>query len=285
VRLILAVMWLLHWLPVRVLRGFGSALGLFFYVVIPARRRIVLINLRLCFPAQNERWRRRVMRRHFMAFGGALLDRALFWWAPRTRLERIIELRGSEYLKDADGRPTILLAPHFVGLDAGGVMMTMATPLVSIYSRQKNRHFDARLLAGRMRFNEPVLLSRQEGMRRALKALKDGFPFYYLPDMDFGARDALFVPFFGVPAATITGVSRLARLSGARIVPCISRMTPGGYEVTLMPPWADYPGASVEADTARMNTFIEQEVLTMPEQYFWSHKRFKSRPSGEKAFD
>jgi KDO2-lipid IV(A) lauroyltransferase len=282
-RLILGLMWLLHWLPVRVLRVLGAALGLLFYIAIPERRSIVMTNLRLCFPAQAESWRRRIMRRHFIAFGRALLDRALFWWAPQERLERIIHLRGAEHLKDSAGRPTILLAPHFVGLDAGGVMMTMATPLVSIYSRQKNPHFDARLLAGRMRFNEPVLLSRQEGMRRALKALRDGYPFYYLPDMDFGSKDAVFAPFFGVPAATITGVSRLARLSGARVVPCISRMVADGYEVTLMPPWEEYPGSSVEADTQRMNAFIEGEVRKMAEQYFWSHKRFKSRPPGEKA--
>jgi KDO2-lipid IV(A) lauroyltransferase len=101
--------------------------------------------------------------------------------------------------------------------------------------------------------------------------------------MDFGSKDAVFAPFFGVPAATITGVSRLARLSGARVVPCISRMVADGYEVTLMPPWEEYPGSSVETDTQRMNAFIEGEVQKMPEQYFWSHKRFKSRPPGEKA--
>jgi KDO2-lipid IV(A) lauroyltransferase len=119
-------------------------------------------------------------------------------------------------------------------------------------------------------------------MRRALKALKDGYPFYYLPDMDFGARDAIFAPFFGVSAATITGLSRLARATDARVVPVITRMTEDGYEVALQPPWTDYPGASVEADTVRMNAFIEAEVRKMPEQYYWVHKRFKTRPQGEK---
>jgi KDO2-lipid IV(A) lauroyltransferase len=274
----------LHWLPVRVSRVFGAALGLLFYVAIPERRRIVMTNLRLCFPEQSERWRRRIQRQHFIVFGCALLDRAWFWWASRDRLERIIRLQGREHLRSPDGRPTILLAPHFVGLDAGGAMMTMTTPLVSIYSRQKNPHFDKRLLAGRMRFNEPLLLSRQDGMRKVLKALRDGYPFYYLPDMDFGAKDALFISFFGVPAATITGVARLAELANARVVPCISRMTREGYEVVLHPAaWTDYPSRDIETDTRRMNALIEKEVLTMPEQYFWSHKRFKTRPPGEKA--
>ena len=282
-RLLLAILWLLHWFPLPVIRAVGAFVGVMLYVAIPSRRHIVMTNLRLCFPGRDEAWRRGIMRRHFIGFGRSALDRALFWWAPEARLRRLITLHGAEHLKDPAGRPTILLAPHFVGLDAAGVMMTMSTPLVSIYSRQKNPVFDARLLAGRLRFNEPLLLSRQDGMRRVLKALKDGYPFFYLPDMDFGAKDAVFVPFFGVPAATITGVSRLAKLSNARVVPCIARMTPAGYDVTLMPPWENYPGESLEADTQRMNTFIESEVLTMPDQYFWSHKRFKTRPPGEKG--
>lgn len=282
-RVALAALWLLHCLPLRVTRVVGAAIAMLLYVVIPERRHVVMTNLRLCFPQRDDRWRRRIMRQHFIDFTCAALDRCYFWWAPREKLERMIRLEGIEHLRDAPGTPTILLVPHFVGLDAAGVMMTMAGPLVSIYSRQKNPHFDARLLAGRLRFNDPLLLSRQEGMRRVLKALKDGYPFFYLPDLDFGPKDAIFAPFFGVPTATITGVSRLARLSGARVVPCIVRMTDDGYVVTLLPAWRDYPGESLEADTARMNAFIEAQVERMPEQYFWSHKRFKTRPPGEKG--
>jgi Kdo2-lipid IVA lauroyltransferase/acyltransferase len=282
--LALGLMWLLHWLPLRCMRWVGATLGTALYVAIPGRRRVVMTNLRLCFPERDEAWRRSVMRRHFIGFAQAALDRAYFWWAPKSRLEKLIQLEGEEHLKDPSGKPTILLVPHFIGLDAAGVMMTMATPLVSVYSRLKNPHFDKRVLAGRLRFNEPLLLSRQDGMRRVLKALKDGLPFFYLPDMDYGAKDAAFVPFFGVSAATITGVSRLARLSGARVVPVIARMTRKGYDVTLLPPWDNYPGESLEADTQRMNTAIETEIMKGDvAQYFWSHKRFKTRPPGEKG--
>jgi len=281
-RLLLGLLWLLHLLPLPALRALGAAVGRLLYVFGRARRHVVLTNLRLCFPELPEGAREQLARRHFVAFARSFLDRSLLWWAPRARLERLIRLRGAEYLRDAGGRPTILLAPHFVGLDAGGTLMTMTVPLVSVYSNQKNPVFNAVLLAGRLRFNDPILLSRQDGMRRALKALKDGYPFYYLPDMDFGARDAIFAPFFGVSAATITGLSRLARATDARVVPVITRMTEDGYEVALQPPWTDYPGASVEADTVRMNAFIEAEVRKMPEQYYWVHKRFKTRPQGEK---
>lgn len=283
-RAAVGLLWLLHWLPLPLLRALGWCLGRLLYAVGRERRKVALINLRLCFPQLSEGEREDLARRHFVAFARAFLDRTLGWWAPRARLERLIYLKGAANLKDPAGRPTILLAPHFVGLDAGGTMMTMATPLVSVYSNQKNPVFNQVLLDGRLRFNQPVLMSRQDGMRKAIKALKEGYPFYYLPDMDFGPKDSVFAPFFGVPAATITGVSRLARLTGARVVPCITRQIPDGYEVELLPAWDNYPGESVEADTAFMNRFIESQVLRMPEQYFWLHKRFKTRPAGEQRY-
>ncbi|OQA34147.1 MAG: Lipid A biosynthesis lauroyl acyltransferase [Betaproteobacteria bacterium ADurb.Bin341] len=275
-------LWLLHWLPLPVLRFFGGLLGRLLFVLGRERRMVALTNLRLCFPERSESERIALARRHFIAFARAFLDRTLGWWASPKRLAHLIRLSGGEHLKQ--DRPVIILAPHFVGLDAGGTMMTMTTPLVSVYSNQKNPVFSQVLLNGRLRFNQPVLLSRQDGMRKAVKALKDGYPFYYLPDMDFGPQDSIFAPFFGVPAATLPTVSRLARLTGACVVPCICRQVADGYEISLQPAWENFPGESVEADTERMNRFIENEVRQMPEQYFWLHKRFKTRPPGEERF-
>ena len=280
-RLLVALFWCLHWLPLPLLRALGWGLGRLLYAVGRERRQVALTNLALCFPHLDETARRALARRHFVAFGRAFLDRSLGWWASEKRLRRLIHLKGEEHLQACAGQPVIILAPHFVGLDAGGTMMTLTTPLVSVYSNQKNPVFNRLLLQGRQRFNQPTLLSRQDGMRKAVRCLRQGLPFYYLPDMDFGREDSIFVPFFGVQAATITGVSRLARLTGARVIPCITKQLARGYDVELLPPWADFPGESVEADTLFMNQFIESQVLTMPEQYFWVHKRFKTRPAGE----
>lgn len=281
-RLAVFLLWLLHWLPLPALRACGGLLGCLLFAVGRERRMVALTNLRLCFPEMDEAERFALARRHFIAFARAFLDRTLGWWASPRRLARLIRLSGGEHLQQS--RPVILLAPHFVGLDAGGTMMTMTTPLVSVYSNQKNPVFNQVLLKGRLRFNQPILLSRQDGMRKAVKALKEGYPFYYLPDMDFGPQDSIFVPFFGVPAATLPTVSRLARLTGAAIVPCICKQVDDGYEISLQPAWENFPGDSVEADTERMNRFIENEVRQMPEQYFWLHKRFKTRPPGEERF-
>ena len=282
--ILVSFLWLLHWLPLPVLRGLGGLLGRLLYAVGRERRKVALINLGLCFPEKSEAEREDLARRHFIAFSRAVLDRTLGWWASKERLERIIRIRGVEHLNDPEGRPIIMLSPHFVGLDAGATRISMFVRGCSVYSNQKNPVFNKLLYDGRIRFTEAVLLSRQDGMRKIIKAMKDGYKFYYLPDMDFGPKESIFVPFFGVPTATIPGVSRLARLTGAKVVACITRQVADGYEVEVMPAWENFPGASVEEDTAYVNRFIESQVLRMPEQYFWLHKRFKTRPPGEQRF-
>lgn len=285
----IALMWLLHWLPLPLLAAVGRGIGHLLYWLIPARRRVVLTNLRLCFPAHSETERRALAREHFALFGRSALERGLVWWAGEARLRRLLRIEGSEYIAPAGGRhtdaPVILLAPHFLGLDLGGTRVTMDFDIVSIYARQKNAAFDRLLFHGRSRFGDQQLLSRQDGIRATVKALRELRPFYYLPDMDYGRRDAVFVPFFGVPAATITGMARLAALTGARVHPCVTEMLPGGqgYVTRIGPAWQDYPGEDIEAATRRMNAFIEAEVQRMPAQYYWVHKRFKTRPEGEKS--
>ena len=282
--LAIAVLWLLHWLPLPVLRALGWGLGRLLFVLARARREIALTNLRLCFPEMPEVERKRLARAHFVAFSRAVLDRTLGWWASKERLKRTIRVTGVEHILDSTDRPVIILSPHFVGLDAGATGLSVFGKSCSVYSNQSNPVFNRLLYRGRQRFNKVLLLSRQEGMRRIVKALKEGYPFFYLPDMDFGRKESIFVPFFGVQAATIPALSRLVRLTGARVVPCITRQVPDGYEVEVMPPWENFPGESIEADTAAVNRFIESQVLRMPEQYFWLHKRFKTRPPGEQRF-
>lgn len=285
-RLVIALMWLLHWLPLPVLARVGRGLGTLLHLLARRRRHIVAVNLALCFPELDKAARAKLARAHFQALGRSLLERGVLWWGSRARLSRIIRVEGEEIIHElkAAGRPIVLLAPHFVGLDAGGVGIAMRFDSISIYARQTNEVVDSWLLHGRSRFGNQTLLSRADGPRATIKAMKSGRPFYYLPDMDFRAKDAIFVPFFGVRAATITGLSRMTRLAGAAVVPCATRMLSGGqgYVVELGKPWEGFPSKDVEADTLRMNQWIESAVRTMPEQYYWVHRRFKTRPPGEK---
>ncbi len=289
-RLLLALLWLAHFLPSRAIAALGSATGAMLYWLIPERRRVTRVNLAKCFPAMEPRERERLARKHFRAFCRGAVDHALLWWAPRARIERLVRIEGLEHLRAAlappGGAPVILFVPHFVGLDAGATRLACEVDCTAMYARQKDALLDDLLRRGRTRFGDQRIYSRQEGIQPVLARMREGRPLYYLPDQDYGPRDAIFVPFFGVPAATIPGLSRIARLARARVLPCVTRMLPrgAGYVLRIEPAWDNFPTDDAAADTLRMNAYIEQCIAEMPEQYNWMHKRFKTRPAGEAGF-
>ena len=284
-RLLFGLLWLAHFLPQRLLAAAGEAAGAAAFWLIPERRRVTRINLEKCFPQMDAAARERLARAHFRAFVRGIVERGVLWWGPRERLERMVTIEGLDRLRALQGKPVILLAPHFAGLDAGFARLACEVDMVSMYANQKDPRFSQLLLRGRTRFGQQRLVSRQEGIRATLTAMKEGRPFYYLPDQDYGPKDALFVPFFGVPAATVPGLSRLARVSGAAVLTAATKLLPGGACVlTLSAPWDNFPTDDAAADTRRMNQAIERLVLEHPEQYNWMHKRFKTRPPGEAGF-
>jgi len=278
-------LWLLHWLPLPLQAALGNALGWLLAMKPGRRRRIVATNLALCFPGAPKALRRRWLRQTFQASMRAILEHGLLWWGSEARLRRLIKIDNPEAALGDGVRPVIWLAPHFVGLDMGGVRLAMDHRAASMYAPAKDPVTDRFMLHGRSRFLPPTLVSRGEGIKPALKALKDHLPFYYLPDQDYGRRNAVFVPFFGIPAATVSALPRLAKLTDAQVVPVITHQLPGGrgYAVHFHPPWDNYPSDDVEADVARMNAFIEERVREMPPQYLWLHRRFKTRPAGESS--
>ena len=282
-RVAVGVVWLLHFLPLAAFARIGSGLGGMFYYFARERRNVCLTNLARCFPQTPERERIVIAKAHFRAFGRTLLERSILWWAPREEILRVVRVTGLERILALKGQPLILLAPHFVGLDAGCTRLICEFDMAGIYSKQKDPWFNALLLSGRTRFGHQRAIPRQDGVRPAIAAVKEGYLFYYLPDQDYGGRDAVFVPFFGVPTATITGLSRMARITGAKVLPVVTRMLAGGqgYEVSCHPAWENFPSGDDVADARRLNEFIEERVREMPEQYFWTHKRFKTRPPGE----
>ena len=282
-RLVFALMWLVHWLPMWAIAAVGNLAGTVAFWLIPERRRVTRINLAKCFPQMPAAERERLARAHFRAFMRSFVEHALLWWASRDRIMRLVRLEGLEHLRAAAGHPVILVAPHFVGLDAAYTRLGCEIEIAGLYAHQKNPVYDRLLLRGRTRFGLSQAIPRQDGVRAVIASIRSGRPFYYAPDLDFGRKDAVFVPFFGVTAATITGVSRLAKLTRAKVQPCVARMLPGGggYVVTILPAWENFPTDDFTADTRRVNAFIEEQAQSMPEQYYWVHKRFKTRPHGE----
>ena len=269
-------------LPLVVVRALGNALGRLLFVAARPRRRIALTNLRLCFPHWTEAERVALARRNFVYFTQAFLDRSWLWHGDPAVVRQRLRITGAVDDLTREGA-VVMFAPHFYGMDAGGsaVMQQIDRPGCTIYSTQPNAALDEWMQRGRQRFGDATLLSRTEGVKPIVRALREGKMLYLLPDMDLGPHESVFVPFYGVPTATVPSLSRFARLGHARVVPVITRLTDFGYEVKVHPAWPDYPTADATADAALMNRHLQDYIDEMPEQYYWVHKRFKTRPPGE----
>ena len=278
----IAFMKVLAFSPLSLTRVLGVLLGWVLYGLVVPRRRVVQANFALCFPQWSAAQRRQQTRRVFVHFAQAWLDRAWLWHAPKQWVARRVTLRGE--INELEGTtPTVFFLPHFVGLDAAwaGVALRVHRLSTTIYTDQSNKRVDQWILKGRQRFGKLRLFGRAEGVKPIVSALREGQPLYLLPDMDFGPHDSVFVPFSGVPTATVTSLSRFARLGRAKVVPLLPRLTPGGYEVDVLPAWVDFPTDDPVADTALMNRHLQNYIATMPTQYYWVHKRFKTRPEGD----
>ncbi|ADU35430.1 lipid A biosynthesis acyltransferase [Variovorax paradoxus] len=285
-RLGIGFMRVLAPLPLPLVRGFSKILGRVLHTIAVPRRRVVDRNLALCFPEKSEAERRAIARETFIFVAQSWLDRSWLWHAPEKVVASRLKIVGSEseIREIAEGdAPMILFAPHFYGLDAAATALTMHTarPSATIYTTQRDPMVDAWIREGRTRFGDVAALNRVDGIKPVLSGLRKGGLLYLLPDMDFGRDQTIFVPFYGVQAATVPSLSRFARLGKAKVVPVVAKLTPGGYEIEVKSAWQNFPTDDVEADTALMNERLQGYIDTMPSQYYWVHRRFKTRPDGE----
>ncbi|MEI2415827.1 lysophospholipid acyltransferase family protein [Orrella sp. JC864] len=265
----------------------GRWLGALAYRCVRPRVKVARRNLELCFPQMSEARREALLREHFHALAQSVVDRGVLWYAPPEKVREMVALSGYEHLQrqlDA-GQSCILLAPHFIGLDAAASRLTMQCPSgATMYAPQSDPAVDAIVREGRTRFNDVHLVSRRDGVRSLLRHIRAARPIYYLPDMDLGRKGAVFVPFFGVPAATMPSTAQIARTWQLPVLPVLSHWdaATGRYHIEVLPPLEDFPGEQdAEAATARLNALLEQWVLRMPAQYYWVHRRFKTRPAGQ----
>jgi KDO2-lipid IV(A) lauroyltransferase len=282
-RALLILMWLLHWLPLPILGRIGEGIGSLLYILVPKRRHIALTNLRLCMPQLSEAERIALAKKHFRAYSRSIWERGVLWWAPVKRLNKLIVVEPGLPLDAIKAGPTIILCPHFVCLDVVGVALMQETSLCVIYSRQSSPALDKAMHKGRTRFRPIKIFPRSDGIKPILRAMRDGLPFVLAGDMDFGSKDAEFIPFFGIPASTLTALPRIAAATGAKVIPVVATYLPNyqGWKVKFYPQWNDYPGTNMTDATRKMNAFVEERVLEKPAEYFWTHKRFKTRPAGE----
>ncbi|MET0383028.1 MAG: lipid A biosynthesis acyltransferase [Burkholderiaceae bacterium] len=284
-RLVLAALWLLHWLPLSAQAWFGRNLGRLLWTLVRPRRRVALRNLELTMPEKSAAERRAIAYENFQWIGRGILEHGLLWYATPARLRRLIHVEGDVGFAERDGGAVMWLVPHFVALDVAGssTQLFQSRQVGSIYQRQSIPVFDRAILAGRTRFGQGGIFSRHDKALPLIRAIRRGWVFFNLPDMDFGPGEATFAPFFGVPAATLLAPSKMARSLNMKVQPVVAEMLPGGrgYRVRYLDPWTDFPTDDPVADARRMNAWIESEVRRNPAQYYWVHKRFKTRPPGE----
>lgn len=287
-KLAFAFLYMLQLLPLGAIHALARCVGWLSYYAVAPRRRIGLINLRHCFPEWTEQQRRKVLREHFYHMSMLLLEYGLYWYGDAARLKKLVRYQDKHYLDEAlaAGEKVILLYPHFTAFEAAVYALNQDVHLISVYSHQKNKQMDEQILKGRHRYNNVFLIGRTEGLRAIIKKIKSSSaPFLYLPDQDFGRRESIFVNFFGIPTATIAGLSRIAALTNAKVVPAIpTRESDGKVTLRFYQQWDNFPSKDIVADTQRMNDFIEARVREQPPQYYWLHKRFKTRPEGEASF-
>lgn len=281
-RMLLLCLRALSWLPLPMLRALGAGLGRLLYAWVGSRRRVVWTNLSVCFPHWSMDQRDAVAREVMVRFAQAWLDRAWLWHRSADCIRARVRVVGHTEVLQQD-EATVLFAPHFMGLDVGWTALTLEVvrDFVTIFTPQRNAVADAWIAQGRQRFGRVRLCRREDGVKPIVSALRDKAWLYLLPDMNFGPSESIFVPFYGELAATVPSLSRFAKLGKARVVPVLTRMTPEGYEVEILPAWDDFPSDDVEADTALMNARLQTWIDAQPGQYFWVHKRFKTRPEGQ----
>ena len=283
--LFVGVMRLLSLLPLRGLRVLGHVLGWLLWGLMRSRKHIVQTNLTLCFPEKSGEEIKQLTRTHFVQFAQSLLDRTWLWHAPLAVVESRLKWLGTTAAfsqLDSD-IPKIILAPHFVGLDAGGLALTLraSKPVAFIFVPQHNKVMDDWVNQGRQRTGNVKPYFRHEGVKQIMSGLRHGEMLHLSPDMDFGPEESLFVPFMGVATATVPSLSRFARLGRAQVLTLVTRMTPQGYEMTLQEAWANFPTANLFDDTLRMNAELAAHIRITPSQYYWVHTRFKTRPEGQ----
>ena len=286
----LGVLWLVVQLPYQWQLGIGRLLGSVMYRVAGDRRRIAARNLELCFPEKPPAEREMLLKQNFASTGIAFFEMAMSWWWSKPRLAKLAHVEGLEHLKQAqrEGKGVILMAFHFTTLEIGAALLGQQLTIDGMYREHKNPLFDFVQRRGRERHNLDSLAVERDDVRGMLKLLRSGRAIWYAPDQDYGAKQSIFVPLFGIQAATVTATSKFAKLGKAQVVPFTQqRLADGsGYKLVIHPPLDDFPGESDEADCLRINQWVERAIRECPEQYLWAHRRFKTRPPGEpKLYD
>ncbi|WP_222937682.1 LpxL/LpxP family Kdo(2)-lipid IV(A) lauroyl/palmitoleoyl acyltransferase [Spartinivicinus ruber] len=279
----LGIAWLISWLPYKCLMWLGGGIGRLLYCLGGRRKHIAKTNIALCFPELSVIEQEQMLKNNFISMGMSLLEVGMAWWWPKWRLAKLSTIDGLEYLQSQDGEGILLVAMHFSTLEIGAALLGREMPIDGMYRKHKNPVFDFIQRRGRENYHPSSQTIPRKEVRTMLKALRQGRTVWYAPDQDYGPKQSIFVPFFGVIAATVTATAKFAKLGKAKVVPFVQhrREDGKGYHVQVLPPLENFPTGDEEADAITVNQLVEREVRKRPDQYMWLHRRFKTRPVGD----
>ncbi|MDH5324059.1 MAG: LpxL/LpxP family Kdo(2)-lipid IV(A) lauroyl/palmitoleoyl acyltransferase [Gammaproteobacteria bacterium] len=270
-------------LPYRRQLYLSRKIGILLYYLMPRRRHIAACNIRLCFPGLNTQQRNHLVKRNFQSTTMTVFETALTWWATDEKIRPLCHLHGLEHLKSAiaSGRSVILLSAHFTCLEIGCRLLLLHQEFAVMYKRHRNPLLESVMSRGREAHCKKAI--RQDDIRGFLRALKNKTVCWYAPDQDLGLDRSVFAPFMGVSTATITAPGRFAKMADALVVPYFpSRRDNGeGYDIHILPAMENFPSDDDVENATRINQLIENQIARTPEQYLWTHRRFKTRPPGE----
>ena len=271
-------------LPFPLLLLLGKGLGLAISRFPSRRKTIAQRNIELCFPKQTPEQNEVMLRANFISTGIAFMEVGIAWWWSKKRFAKLLQFEGLENLSAVKGRGVMLLGIHYTTLEIGTAAISSVFQMDGMYRAHGNPVYD--FLQARGRLNQGLgdgMVFERRDVRGTMKALKKGRSLWYGPDQDYGLGQGLFVPFFGVQAATVYATARFAEKTGAAVVPFSHVRLPGsqGYKITVYPALEDFPVGDDLVDTRRINKIVEDMIMLQPEQYLWVHRRFKNRPEGE----
>lgn len=276
---------LLGYLPMSISLAFGRLLGDVFYYLAGSRRHIARVNIALCFPELSADEQKTLLRKVMHSTGKSVVESSVALWGPERQLKNRYSIRGLEHIQaaQAKGQGVLLVGCHFTTLDAAARILSFHVKYDMLYRKDPNPLLAYKLISARESFAGTAIV--RTDTRQLIKNLRRGHVVWYAPDQDSGSKNGVFVPFFGVPAATVVATARVAELGRAVVLPFAHyRDENNHYHLVIEPPLENFPTGDDVADATRINHTIETAVAKQPDQYLWVHRRFKTRPEGEPSF-
>ncbi len=283
--LIVIIGWVVSRLPIKVIFFLGKTVGEIVYRASYRRRHITEVNLSLCFPDLTQTEHKALVKESFKQVGIGLVELLLPWLNPKRDLSHRFDVYGEENLVSAlkKNKGVIIVGAHFAALDVAIPVLCSFGPIDCMYRANRNPVWEWLQVTGRENFFGRVI--EREEMKQTIRCLKEGRAIWYGADQDYGAKHSIFAPFYNIDAATIIATSRLSRVNDSPVIFLrqYRNVQEERWEIHFSQILENFPSGDDYLDAVQINCLIEDGINQAPAQYLWMHRRFKTRPIGQKS--